>query len=359
MRGRNFGLIALAAASLTLAACGDRAGHEKTPRSAGERIAAALDPCAEDRGAFAQNVCKNEALAALDGQVSQTLVAQAANVSDAGAQLLVQNQQRWLETQRVACGVIDPDAPPTGEQQTCLEAKLRQRAQEAANAVQEVGGYTFQRVEITDAAPVTAEIASDTGLGDAAPAAVTRDVRFPRIDGAASPIIQRFNELVAQQPRFRLEDATNETTNYSIAYAGPELVSVRFDYADDTLGAGRGNSDTRAVNVVMTTGQPLTAENVFRAGSGWQDFITARAVRDITAQYRNDYPGFAPPERDVHETATKPHLWLIKEEGLVLLFPPLSFGGSYDMVGTEVAIPWADLRRYLNPTAPLPIRAQA
>ncbi len=359
MQQRGVQWTALIAASLILAACGDRAGDAKTPRSAGERIAAALDPCGEGRGAFAQNVCKNEALAALDSEVSNTLVAEAANVSDAGAQLLVQNQQRWLETQRIACGVIDPDAIPTPDQQTCLEAKLRERARDAANAVQELGGYTFQRVEIIDAAPVTAEIASDTGLGDAAPVAITRDVRFPRIDGGSSAAIQRFNELVAQQPRFGLTDVTNETTTYEIAYAGPELVSVRFDYADDTLGAGRGNTDTRAVNVVMTTGEPLTADNVFRAGSGWQDFLTQRAVREITAQYRRDYPGFAPPERDVHETATKPHLWLIKEEGLILLFPPLSFGGSYDMVGTEVSIPWADLRRYLNPNAPLPIRATA
>jgi len=66
-----------------------------------------------------------------------------------------------------------------------------------------------------------------------------------------------------------------------------------------------------------------------------------------------------PPERDVQESATKPHLWLINEQGLTLLFPPYSFGAPYVMGGTEVSIPWADLRPYLNPAAPAPIRPSA
>jgi len=61
----------------------------------------------------------------------------------------------------------------------------------------------------------------------------------------------------------------------------------------------------------------------------------------------------------VRESATKPHLWLITEAGLVILFPPYSFGGSHAMGGAEVAIPWKDLAPYLNPNAPRPIRAEA
>ena len=40
-------------------------------------------------------------------------------------------------------------------------------------------------------------------------------------------------------------------------------------------------------------------------------------------------------------------------------FPPYSFGAPYVMGGTDVTIPWADLRPYLNPAAPLPIRPAA
>jgi len=349
--------ICLVGAVLALAACGESRGEGKTDASAAERIAAALDPCAEGRGAFAQNVCQNRTLSTLDSQVRETLVAESADVSDAGAQLLVQNQNRWREAQRIACGVIDPDVAPTGAQQACLENEFRTRVQDARGAVQQVGGYTFQRVEVVDATPVTAEIASAARVDADAPPAVVRDIRYPRIDGDQTPQVRRFNELVAQEPQFRLQDATNETVDYTIAYAGPDLISVRFTLSQDTLGAANVTNTVKGVTVLMTEGRMLTEADVFRPNSGWQDFITRRAMAEIGRQF-SDYPNF-PPRRDVYETATKPHLWLITERGLVLLFPPLSFGGSHADGGAEVTIPWPDLRDYLNPQAPAPIRPSA
>lgn len=348
------GLILALALAFGLSACDRTAGDSKTDASSAERIAAALDVCSEGRGAFAGHLCGDRELATLNGEVSEILVAEAAEVSDAGAQLLVQNQNRWLEARRIACGIIDPDAEPSPEQQACLETELRARVQDARQTVQEMGGYTFQRMELVDATPVTAEVAEASGLGDAAPRAITREIRFPRIDGAQTAEIQRFNELVAQEPQFRLEDATSEVIDYRIAFAGPEIISVRFDLSADTLGAAHPNNTSRAVTVVMTEGRALTEADVFQANSGWQRFLTQRAVRDIARQYRED--GFEPPERDVQETATKAHLWLVTEQGLTLLFPPYSFGGPYVMGGTEVVIPWAELRPYLNPAAPAPIR---
>jgi hypothetical protein len=343
-------------AALLLTACGV-SGDGKTERSSAESIAAALDPCAQGGDEFAQRVCQDSALAALDAEVRETLVAESASISDAGAALLVQNQSRWRDARRIACGIIDPAASPTPEQQTCLTQEYRARAEDAAGAVQDVGGYTFQRMELVDATPVTAEVAAASGLGDEAPMAVVRDIRFPRIDGAQTPEIQRFNELVAQSPQFRLEDATSEIVDYAISYAGPELISVRFNISTESLGAAHGANTSRAVNVVMTEGRALATSDVFRNGSGWEDFITERAVAAITRQFRDD--DFVPPERDVRESATKPHLWLITEQGLKLMFPPYSFGGPYVLGSAEVTIPWSDLRPYLNPAAPAPIRPSA
>ncbi len=351
---RTLSLVSAAFAVATLAACTDNANGAKTERSSAERVAAQLNICAEgSEDQFAQNVCANRSLAELDGQVRAALVAESAAISDAGTQLLVQNQNRWRDAARVSCGIIDEAAQPDTTQQRCLEAAFRARAQQAQNAVQEVGGYTFQRMELVDATPVTAEIAS--AVGGAAPIAVERDIRFPRIDGPQTPAIRRFNELVAQQPQFSLGDATNENVDYLIAYAGEELISVKFIVSADSIAAANATNTVKAVTVVMSDGGRLLTEgDVFRADSGWQNFITDRAVARISREFP-DYANF-PPRRDVYETATKPHLWLITERGLVLMFPPLSFGGSHADGGIEVTIPWADLREYLNPAAPAPIR---
>jgi hypothetical protein len=340
-------------ALVTLIACGDSASGAKTEQSSAERVAAALDVCAEDSTGFAQNVCENRTLAALDNQVRETLVAESASISDAGAQLLVQNHNRWREAARVSCGIVDPDGAPDVTQQRCLESQFRARAQGAQNAVQEIGGYTFQRMELVDATPVSAEIASTMG-DDIRP--IERDIRFPRIDGPQTPEIRRFNELVAQQPQYGLEDAVNENVDYTISYAGPELISVRFNSSYDGPTLPNAAKIIRIVTVLMTEGRPLIATDVFREDSGWQNFITTRAIAEIQRQLP-DYP--APPRRDVHETATKAHLWLVTERALVLVFPPQSITGwSYaePAEGVDVAIPWADLRPYLNPAAPAPIR---
>ena len=353
MSAHTFSIVGVAFALATLVACTENANGAKTERSSAERVAAELDVCGEGGGEFAQQVCENRPLAELDGQVRATLVAESAAISDAGTTLLIQNQNRWRDAARVSCGIIDQAATPDQTQQRCLEAAYRARAQDAQTAVQEVGGYTFQRMELVDATPVTAEIASS--MGSSAPVAVERNIRFPRIDGPQTPEIRRFNELVAQQPQFSLGDATNENVSYIIAYAGPELISVKFVISADSIAAANATNTVKAVTVVMGDGgRLLTETDVFRAGSGWQDFITDRAVARIAREFP-DYPQF-PPRRDVFETATKPHLWLITDQGLVLMFPPLSFGGSHADGGIEVTIPWADLREYLNPAAPAPIR---
>ena len=358
MPARALVAVSAALASLLLFACGD--GGEGKTKQAGtpqQRLAAALDPCAEGGDAFAHSVCANRTLAGIDGQIRETLVAEAAEVSAAGAEMLARNQQRWRTAQRIECGILEPDAQPDAEQLACLEGGFRSRAADAQNAVQAIGGYTFQRMELVDANPVTIEVAAASGLGEEAPAAIIRDIRFPRIDGEQTPEIQRFNALVAQQPQFGLEDATNEVVDYHIAYAGAEIISVRFDMSSDTLGAAHPSNSIKAVTVLMHTGQQLRETDVFRADTRWQDFIAARAVRELGRQFR-EYD-FNPPERDVRESATKPHLWIVGESGLTLLFPPLSFGGSHADGDAQVRISWADLRPYLNPEAPAPINAVA
>lgn len=354
----RYWIFAAVMTAAALGACGRQATTQAG--SAGttpEALVAALDPCAESGSAFARLVCATPSLAALDRQIRETLRGEAVEVSSAGAGLLVQNHTRWLETQRVACGVLDPGDPLSAEQLRCLESALRERAGAAREAVQRLGGYTFQSMEINGASAVSAQAAAESGLGEDAPAAIVREIRFPRIDNDASPQARRFNELVAQQPQFRIEDQTEEQVTYRIAYAGPELISVRFDTYQNTLGAAHPENGVRAVTVVMTTGQPLAAGDVFRAGSGWEDFLTRRAVAALTRQFR-DYQ-FTPPAQDVRATATRAQLWLVSEEGLILLLPPLSFGAPHAFGGAEVTIPWRDLRAYLNPQAPAPIRAGA
>ena len=171
------------------------------------------------------------------------------------------------------------------------------------------------------------------------------------------PAIRKFNDAVRQAPRFRREDQTEENTTYRIGYAGDDLVSVRFDTYEFTLGAVNPSTSVRAVTVNMRTGAPLSAADVFRPDSKWADFLTQRALAEITRQLKEeDETALAPSPDAVRAAIASPSNWLVSDQALVLLFPPLSLGNS--VIGPhEVSVPWSELRPYLNPNGPGPIKA--
>jgi hypothetical protein len=338
--------------AVALAACGPKtpAGGEAPTRTAAAP-AAALDPCA----APIRALCADPALAPLSGQMKAALVEAAGAVSAEGVRVLADNQQSWIEAQRVACRLSAEGAALNATQEACLRAALADRVNQTRGAVEKRGPFTFQRVELNQSAPVAPSAAVET-LGPVAPTAVTRDIRFPRIDGD-SPAIRKFNQAVQQRPRFRPEDQTEETTTYTIGYAGDDLVSIRFDMYDFTIGAANPNTTMRAVTINMRTGGALAAADVFKTATPLADFLTQRAVKDVSAQMKQeDETALTPSPRDVRAAAMSPANWLITDKALVLLFPPLSLGSG--VAGPhEVAVSWRELKPYLNPDGPGPIKA--
>ena len=344
----GFGTVVLA---LALAACQPSA---PAPTPEDLRPTAEADPCASATGFRRAIVCQTPALAALDDTVRERLVAEAAALPAEASAALNLEQDQWLEATRIACGLPSADTVPDEAQLGCITSALRERANTVTGAVEQAGPFTIRRVENIGADAVTASVAAASGLGDDAPAAITRQISYPQIAGD-TPAVRRFNALVRQEPRFGVEDQTSETVNYTIAYAGDDLISVRFDILDEPLAAAHGSVETRAVSFNMRTGAPLSDADVFRPGSGWENFLTRRAIVALTRAFQGT--DFVPSEPDVRETVTKPPQWLVTEQALVILFPPYSFAGPQIDGGQDISIPWADLRPYLNPRGPRPIGA--
>ncbi|MEJ0022466.1 MAG: hypothetical protein WDN76_02850 [Alphaproteobacteria bacterium] len=341
-------LTALAAMAMMLSAC-DR-GHE---------VSHAVAPSADASTAVVETcpqtslLCRDPQLAAIRDQMKGALDKAASDVSAEGAKLLAQNQNQWLEAQRVSCGVPSGATTLTPDQETCVKSAIADRVKNAAQAVQKIGGFTFQRVEVNNAAKASA---ADAAAAPGAPDTFTQEINFPRIDGD-SPAIKKFNEVVAQRPRFSAGDATNETTKYQIAYAGPQLISVKFDYYDYSLGAAHPNTDAKAINFNMKTLAPLRATDVFKAGSGWENALAkkgAAGVTKILKDFDDSLPATDPA--DVRAAAIDPGKWAITNQGLTLLFSEEDMG-SHAIGGKEVSIPWSELKPYLSPDAPAPIKA--
>ncbi|MES1202530.1 MAG: RsiV family protein [Pseudomonadota bacterium] len=339
-------LAGVAICILALQAC-DRT----TP--AGESAAPSMASGSVDACPQTSVLCRDPRLAALREQMKSALGKAAADVSAEGARLLAQNQNEWLEAQRVTCGVPAGAATLTPDQQACVQSAIAERVKTAAQAVEKIGPFTFQRVEQNSAEKASAEAAAGA---PGAPDTITQEIAFPRIDGD-SPAIRKFNEMVAQHPRFSKSDATNETTKYDIAFAGPELISVRFGYYDFSLGAAHPNTDAKAINFNMKTLAPLRASDVFKPGSGWEKALAkkgADGVTKILKGFDDSLPATAPG--DLLAAVSDPGKWAITDKALILLFSEEDMG-SHAVGGKEVAVPWSDLKQYLNPAAPAPIKA--
>ena len=208
---------ASAALILGLAACGNPAAKPETLAEVTSQsvVEAAADPCAGMSGAYGEALCGDPDLQPLVGQVKTRLVEAAGGVAVASARQIADGQTQWLEATRVACGIGAGKIPLTKEQKDCVVGSLRRRTEQASATVTQQGGYTFQAVEINRAQPVTAEVAAEMGGDETAPGAVTKEIRFPRIEGD-SPQIQKFNALMAQRPQRSLADATSEFVDYRV-----------------------------------------------------------------------------------------------------------------------------------------------
>lgn len=358
---RNGAAVAALVLTLVLAGCGEKSdGAKDAPKaetSAAAVVEAAADPCTGSvQGAFGEALCGDPDLTPLVGQVKSRLVEAAGAIPVDAARQLADGQTQWLQATRIACGIGEGKIPLTPDQEGCLSGALKRRAEQAAAAVTQQGGYTFQAVEVNRAQPIAAEVAAEMGGGEYAPVAITQEIRFPRLQGD-TPQVRRFNELMTQRPVYGLTDQTSEFVDYRIAYAGPELISVRFTTMENAATAIRPSNGEKVVTVVMTTGEPLKEEDVFSAPPArWKAWLAQRVSRDLRRQFNAIDPGIELRAPEVLDTATKTKNWLITQEGLVVLFPPESIG-PHALGNFEVKIPWSEMKALLNPNAPAPIKA--
>jgi hypothetical protein len=351
---------ALAVLGLLLASCGPKApaGDAATKDAAdgaGNKaiIEAAADPCTTLSGGYGQALCGDPDLSPLVGKIKSDLVEAAAAISPEGAQQLAQGQSQWMESTRITCGIGEGKAPLSADQESCVKSQLQARTQAADSSVQREGGFVFQTVEINRATALPADASDLTDLGVYA---VTKEIKFPRIEGD-SPQIRRFNELMQQRPQRGVQEQTSEVVDYKIAYAGPELVSVRFSMMENAVGSAHPSDSEKVVTVVMGTGELLKETDVFAAPPArWRAELVRRVRADLLKQIRDR--GGAPelPEAELVDTAVKTKNWVITEDALVILFPSESIGprvlGSF-----EVKILWKDIASLLNPAGPGPIGA--
>jgi hypothetical protein len=181
------------------------------------------------------------------------------------------------------------------------------------------------------------------------PDAVMANVTYPKLEGD-SPAAQKFNAAVAQRPRFKASDATEEQVTYKIAYAGPDLISVKFDTYNNTIGAAHPSTDQKAVNFNMKTGVAMSAADLF-AKPGWEAVLAKTGADEVTKQLRAEDDSARPvAAADLRKTVADPTKWTVSDQGITLLLGEEELG-AYALGSQEVLVPWSALKPFLRPDA--------
>lgn len=339
----------------------DEAGTAGQPAASGQTLRGAepspqfiaqvrerFEPCS-DQALWPKALCAGAEIRKSADELALAMAQKAGELSPEGLTQLSADQAAWAKSELLACqSESDGNVVKVA---SCMRASVADRLRDADQVVERLGGFTFQRRERIGIEPID-PAKTPQGWPEDAPKALSYRLSWPSIDAPANAAAQRFNSLAMQQRRFDAADLTEESTQYAISYAGKSLISVRFETYDYTPGSAHPNGGVRALNVLMNTGEPLKALDVFKAGSGWEDALADRAMAGLADAFAD--LGQEPPRDSVRAAAIRPEGWLINDSDLTILVSSDSLGGAYPIGPQEVKIPWDQLKRYLRPDAPEP-----
>jgi uncharacterized protein len=299
--------------------------------------AASFD-CAKASHPVEKAVCGNPDLSRLDEEVGRLYRDRLSLLSSQGQELLRRSQREWVAFVRKLCADGDVE---------CVDRHTKLRHDSLEQEFRRVGPYTFMAVQRYALRPVSRHNPFRNTMK------YSQLVQsYPRID-APPPEAVFWNEIAKGNG---LPDEAKEDEDYysgfEVESATGELISLRRHIYLYGHGAAHGMSGSDGMNTVMKQARPLKAEDLFRQDTDWPR-LGDTAIRELRRQAdTEDVELFKLKPAEITAAVAEPARWLIRPEGLVVLFHRYEVGpGSFGE--REVLFPWAELRPYLQPHAPV------
>lgn len=138
----------------------------------------------------------------------------------------------------------------------------------------------------------------------------------------------------------------------SVNFASSRLVTATISGFWDGHGA-HPNHDSVEFNWLLDEGRVLRPEDIFRSDSQWADTLFSE-----TDQYlRKNVEDYDPEEaaKTLHKIISDPESWRIDEKGLSIVFQPYAVA-CYACTPEPFTMSWEQLRPWLNPEFPIPVK---
>lgn len=151
----------------------------------------------------------------------------------------------------------------------------------------------------------------------------------------------------------------NQDVTASVDLVGKRLVTATIDNQWDGHGI-HPNHNSAQLNWMLDEQRALQPEDVFRAGSGWENALEMRSDkylhRTLDAGFGQDYRNFFQPgemAKVLHGIATDTANWTLDRRGLTFVFQPYEVA-CYACTPAPLTIPWAVLKPFLDTRFEIP-----
>jgi uncharacterized protein YecT (DUF1311 family) len=318
-------------------------------------------------------ICASPKLSAADDHLALVYKAVLASMPAEVAPEARVDERNWLRQVAGDCRSPESEDQHAIDEQAmtkCMLGLYSERIEELQSRIQTVGGVAFFWRFITVIAP--------DGTDDVALQSPDREIN------------RGFGTLNASWPQSRASTPEWQAWNSGITGAAQRMASAGFDSpepeptkwaaiggvdADVTVGielvsgqlvaAGIGNfwdghgihpnMNSIQFNWLLKEKRELRADDVFRRGSGWDQFLQRSCDKYLHQQLDHDgmsYESFELPgymANTLHQIVIDPENWQLSSKGIAIVFQTYAVA-CHACTPAPVTIPWADLQSFLKAT---------
>jgi hypothetical protein len=307
--------------------------------------------CAIEKGGFASAICASPSLKtaaeALDRTVSNAL----SGLTPETRQEIAITQVKWIAAQALICPAGAKGPRPIEEsysQEACLKEEIDDRAAQFRDMVTNAGPYRIVRITLETARtvePVNAEF-------DARVAELS--VSYPRIDAPKTSAESSFNDRMRPgETKDWLEYNQDLERSFEVTSAAPGFLGLLVTDFNMGHGAAHPNTNAQTMNYVLAgAAGTLGANDIFKPGANFAAFLTRKGSEGLLAAAKEaEIEGMEFEAARVTAVAADPKQWVIREEGLGIIFPSYSVA-AYAFGQHEVLVPWRELAPLLKSGLP-------
>jgi len=330
--------------------------------------AASFD-CAKAHTPQEKAICASPELSKADDGMAAAYKAALAAAPSEFHERIRDSQRAWVRRITLNCRPGNPNRPLDA----CLHDAYKARTDALEHTLDSVGGVKFIRLSVSFTVPDSPEDAEADKERGVSPVA-TFDASWPQALSNSpewlawnSAIEDTARDLASQgkagsdrkwEPEW--VDGMDTDLETTLGLVTPRLVTAIVSNEWYGHGAAHPNTDSLKFNWMLKEKRALRAEDVFRAGSGWQQILYDRTDKYLHSALDQDsdgdYQKLGEPgamAETVRKIVEDPQSWTIDAKGITIVFEQYAVT-CRACTPEPFTLTWDSLKSVLNPEFEIP-----